>query len=147
MTKIKGEAPLSFLAQTDDRQAQLVIRPVRTEADYDWALAEIESYFENVPKHGTTQADRFDVLAALIEGYEAKHWPIDPPDPVDAISFRMDLSGYSQADLAKLIGSRSRASEIMGRKRPLTMEQAWKLHHHWNIPAEVLLRPYHTGRV
>lgn len=122
------------------------IRPIRTEADYDWALAEIEPYFLNEPQRGTPEADRFDVLAALIEAYEGKHWPIDPPDPVEAISYRMDQSGYSQADLAKLIGSRSRASEIMGRKRPLTMEQAWKLHQHWNIPAEALLRPYPTGR-
>ena len=122
------------------------IRPIRTEADYDWALAEIEAYFRKEPKRGTPEADRFDVLAAMIEAYEAKHWPIDPPDPVEAISYRMTLSGYSQSDLAKLIGSRSRASEIMGRKRPLTMEQAWKLHQHWQIPAEVLLRPYHTGR-
>ena len=123
------------------------IRPIRTEADYDWALAEIEAYFLAEPRRGTPEADRFDVLAALIEVYESKHWPIDPPDPVEAIGYRMDLSGYSQADLAKLIGSRSRASEIMGRKRPLTMEQAWKLHRHWNIPADVLLRPYHTTRV
>jgi HTH-type transcriptional regulator / antitoxin HigA len=122
------------------------IRPIRNEADYNWALAQIEPYFVDEPKRGTPEADRFDVLAALIEAYEAKHWPIDPPDPVEAINYRMDLSGYSQADLAKLIGSRSRASEIMGRKRPLTMEQAWKLHTNWNIPAEVLLRPYHTGR-
>lgn len=86
------------------------------------------------------------MLAALIEAYEAKHWPIDPPDPVEAIRFRMDLSGWRQVDLALLLGSRSRASEIMRRKRPLTMEQAWKLHREWNIPAEVLLRPYHTAR-
>jgi len=86
------------------------------------------------------------VLAALIEAYEAKHWPIDPPDPVEAIRYRMDLSGWRQVDLALLLGSRSRASEIMRRKRPLTMEQAWKLHREWNIPAEILLRPYHTGR-
>lgn len=122
------------------------IRPIRTEADYDWALKEVEQYFIREPRRGTPDADRFDVLSALIEAYEGKRWPIEPPDPVEAISFRMDLSGYSQVDLANLIGSRSRASEIMGRKRPLTMEQAWKLHRHWNIPAEVLLRPYHTGR-
>jgi HTH-type transcriptional regulator/antitoxin HigA len=122
------------------------IRPVRTEADYNWALKEIEPYFASEPKRGTPEADRFDVLAALIEAYEAKHWPIDPPDPVEAILFRMYLSGWRQVDLALLLGSRSRASEIMRRKRPLTMEQAWKLHREWNIPAEVLLRPYHTAR-
>lgn len=128
------------------RKKKADIRPIRTETDYDWALREIEAYFEHEPRRGTPEADRFDLLAALIEAYEAKHWPIDPPDPVEAIRFRMNLSGYSQSDLATLIGSRSRASEIMRRRRPLTMEQAWKLHRHWNIPAEVLLRPYHTGR-
>jgi HTH-type transcriptional regulator / antitoxin HigA len=121
------------------------IRPVRNEADYDRALQEIEPYFLHEPRRGTPQADRFDVLAALIEVYEAKHWPIDPPDPVEAIRYRMEISGLSQADLAQLIGSRSRASEILRRKRPLTMDQAWKLHRDWNIPADVLLRPYHTG--
>ncbi|HEX5281349.1 MAG TPA: transcriptional regulator, partial [Micropepsaceae bacterium] len=107
------------------------IRPIRTESDYDWALKEIEQYFENEPRRGTAAADRFDVLAALIEAYEAKTWPIDPPDAVEAIQFRMAQSGWGQADLARLVGSRSRASEIMRRKRPLTMEQAWKLHREW----------------
>ena len=83
----------------------------------------------------------FDVLATLIETYEEKHWPIDPPDPVDAIQYRMEQAGLGQADLARLLGSRSRASEIMRRKRSLTMEQALKLHEKWKIPAEALLRP------
>ncbi|HSC19107.1 MAG TPA: transcriptional regulator [Rhizomicrobium sp.] len=117
------------------------IRPIRREADYDWALKEIARYFEHEPKRGTAEADRFDVLSTLIEAYETKHWPIDPPDAVEAIRFRMEQSGLGQADLARLIGSRSRASEILRRKRPLTLEQAWKLHEQWQIPAEALLRP------
>ena len=117
------------------------IRPIRSETDYDWALKEIEPYFEREPKRGTPEADRFDVLAALLEAYEGKHWPIDPPDAVEAIRFRMEQSGLRQADLARLIGSRSRASEILRRKRPLTLEQAWKLHREWRIPAESLLLP------
>lgn len=117
------------------------IRPLRTEADYDWALAEIEPYFTNPPPVDTADAERFDVLAMLIEAYEARHWPIDPPDPVDAIRARMELSDYSQADLAILLGSRSRASEILGRRRGLTMEQAYRLHREWHIPAEALIRP------
>ncbi len=117
------------------------IRPLRTEADYDWALSEIAAYFTTPPPPGTAEAARFDVLAALIEVYEAHHWPIDPPDPVDAIRVRMEMSDYSQADLAKLLGSRSRASEILSRRRGLTMEQAYRLHREWNIPAEALLRP------
>ncbi|MBL6854562.1 MAG: XRE family transcriptional regulator [Alphaproteobacteria bacterium] len=116
------------------------ITPIRNERDYGRALKDIEVYFENEPRRGSAEADRFDVLAALIEAYEAKRWPIDPPDAVEAIRFRMEQSGLGQSDLARLLGSRSRASEIMRRKRPLTLEQAWKLHHEWHIPAEALLR-------
>jgi HTH-type transcriptional regulator / antitoxin HigA len=119
------------------------IRAIRNEADYDWALAEIAHYFENQPAPGTVAADRFDVLASLIEAYEAKNWPIEPTDPVEAIEYRMEISGYTQKDLSELIGSRSRASEILKRKRPLTMQMAHKLSVEWNIPAEVLLKPYH----
>ena len=118
------------------------IRPLRTERDYDWALGEVEQYFAREPRRGTAEADRFDVLAALIEAYEAKHWAIESPDPVEAIRYRMEQAGLAQTDFARLIGSRSRASEILNRRRLLTMEQAWKLHKEWNIPAEALLRPY-----
>jgi HTH-type transcriptional regulator/antitoxin HigA len=123
------------------RKTKMDVRPIRTEADYDWALKAIEPYFQREPKRGTPEADRFDVLAALIEAYEARHWPVEPPDAVEAIRFRMEMGGFGQADLARLFGSRSRASEILRRKRPLTLEQAWKLHHEWQIPAESLLRP------
>ncbi|WP_119389914.1 helix-turn-helix domain-containing protein [Taklimakanibacter lacteus] len=119
------------------------IRAIRNEADYDWALAEIAHYFENQPAPGTEAANRFDVLASLIETYESRHWPIEATDPIEAIEYRMEISGYTQKDLSELIGSRSRASEILGRKRPLTMQMAHKLSVEWNIPAEVLLRPYH----
>jgi HTH-type transcriptional regulator/antitoxin HigA len=81
-------------------------------------------------------------LAALIEAYERKHWPIDPPDPVEAIRYCMEQQGYTQADLAALLGSRSRASEILKRKRPLTLEMVRKLHREWGIPAESLLQAY-----
>lgn len=121
---------------------KIEIRPIRNERDYDWALKEIERYFDREPKRGSSEAARFDILAALIEAYEAKHWPIDPPDAIEAIRFRMQHSGLKQADLARLLGSRSRASEIMNRRRLLTMEQARKLNVEWRIPAEVLLRPY-----
>jgi HTH-type transcriptional regulator/antitoxin HigA len=118
------------------------IRPLRSEADYDAALTEIERYFEREPEIGTAEADRFDLLALVIADYEAKHWAIDPPDPVEAIKYRMEQAGYRQRDLAALLGSRSRASEILARKRPLTLEMAWKLNRDWGIPAESLLRPY-----
>ena len=120
------------------------IRPLRTEADYDWALAQIELYFAHQPPPGNPEAERFDVLAALIENYEAKYWPIEALDPVEAIRIRMEQSGYTQADLAKLLGSRSRASEILARRRSLTMEQAYRLHREWHIPAEALIRPLHA---
>lgn len=120
--------------------SRMEIHPIRTEADYDGALAEVTHYFDHEPEPGTPEADRFDVLATLIEAYEREHWPIEPPDPVDAIRYRMQQAGYTQADLAELIGSRPRASEILRRKRGLTMKMAWKLHTRWQIPAESLIR-------
>ena len=122
------------------------IRPVHSEAEYDAALDDIGRYFEHEPEPGTPEADRFELLALVIADYEARHWPIDPPDPVEAIRYRMEQAGYGQQDLADLLGSRSRASEILSRKRPLTMEMAWKLNHEWGIPAESLIRPYDLRR-
>jgi HTH-type transcriptional regulator/antitoxin HigA len=121
--------------------AKKVIRPLRTEREYEAALDEIERYFEREPKRGTPDADRFDLLALVIEDYENKHWPIDPPDPVEAIRFRMETGGLSQADLGRLLGSRQRASDILKRRRPLTLRMIWKLHREWGIPAEALIRP------
>ena len=116
-----------------------MIRPLRTEADYDRALAEIEPFFANEPEPGTPEADAFDLLALVIQDYERRHWPIDPPDPVDAIRYRMEAGGYSQSDLGRLLGSRQRASDILNRKRRLTMAMAAKLHRDWQIPADSLL--------
>jgi HTH-type transcriptional regulator/antitoxin HigA len=121
--------------------AKKMIRPVRTETEYDEALDEIERYFDNEPKQGTAEADRFDLLALIIEDYERKRWPIEPPDTIDAIRYRMETGGYTQADLGRLLGSRQRASDILMGKRPLTMRMAWKLHREWDIPAEALIAP------
>jgi HTH-type transcriptional regulator / antitoxin HigA len=121
--------------------AKKMIRPLRSEADYDAALEEIDWYFENEPKPGTPDADRFDLLALVIEDYERKHWPIEPPDTIDAIRYRMETGDYTQADLGRLLGSRQRASDILSRKRSLTIRMAWKLHREWNIPAEALIVP------
>jgi HTH-type transcriptional regulator / antitoxin HigA len=115
------------------------IRPIRNEADYDAALKDIEQYFVHEPEPGSLEADRFDILAALIGAYEQAHWPIAPPDAISAIREIMALKRYTQSDLATLLGSRSRASEILNRRRSLTMEQARKLHRDWRIPAESLL--------
>ncbi|WP_375312248.1 hypothetical protein WHZ77_02585 [Bradyrhizobium sp. A5] len=87
-----------------------MIRPLRSESDYDSALEEIERYFESEPKPGTPEGDRFDLLALVIEDYERKHWPIDPPDAVDAIRYRMETGQHTQADLGRLLGSRQRAT-------------------------------------
>ena len=122
------------------------IRPLKTEADYDWAIAEITRYFEVEPEIGSPDADRFDVLATLIEAYEEKHYPIATPDPVDAIAGYMDMAGVTQRDMAKLLGSRARASEILHRKRAITMDMAFRLNEAWRIPAEILIRPYPLAR-
>ena len=121
--------------------AKKITRPLRSEADYDAALEEIERYFEIEPKPDTPEADRFDLLALIIEDYERKRWPIEPPDTVDAIRYRMEMGEYTQADLGRLLGSRQRASDILTRKRPLTMGMAWRLHREWGIPAEALIAP------
>jgi HTH-type transcriptional regulator/antitoxin HigA len=122
----------------------MLIRPIRNEVDYEAALDEIAHYFEREPAPGTPEADRFDLLAMLIADYEREYWPIDPPEPIEAIQCYMEQRGYTQSDLAALLGSRSRASEILNRRRPLTMEMAWKLHRDWGLPAESLIRPYPT---
>src|ERR1700746_3556356 len=121
--------------------AKKIIRPLRSEADYDAALNEIERYFENEPKPGTPEADRFDLLALIIEDYERKRWPIEPPDTIDAIRYRMETGGYTQADLGRLLGSRQRASDILTGKRPLTMRMAGRPNRRWGIPADALIAP------
>ena len=121
--------------------AKKVMRPLHSEAEYEAAVDEIERYFDREPRKGTPEADRFDLLALLIEDYERSHWPIDPPDPRDAIRYGMKLGGHTQADLGRLLGSRQRASDILLGRRALTIQMAWKLHRAWGIPAEALIRP------
>lgn len=121
--------------------AKKIVRPLRSQSDYETALKEIERYFEDEPKHGTPEADRFDLLALIIEDYERRNWPIEPPHPIDAIRYRMETGGYSQADLGRLLGSRQRASDILMGRRSLTMKMAWRLYREWGIPAEALIAP------
>ncbi|MBE1712137.1 MULTISPECIES: helix-turn-helix domain-containing protein [Mesorhizobium] len=121
------------------------IRSLKTEADYDWAIAEITKYFENEPEVGSLDGDRFDVLATLIEAYEDKHYPIEAPDPVEAIQSHMQLFNLSRKALAEVIGSSPRATEVLNRKRALTLDMVFKLNKEWNIPAEVLVQPYHLA--
>ncbi|HTW52071.1 MAG TPA: helix-turn-helix domain-containing protein [Stellaceae bacterium] len=115
------------------------LRPIHTEADYDAALAEVEGYFENEPKRGTAEGDRFEILLALLGAYENEHWTVEAPSAVDAIREIMTMKGYTQRDLGNLLGSPSRASELLNRRRPLNMEQAYKLHEAWQVPAACLL--------
>lgn len=117
------------------------VMPLRSEGDYELALAEIETYFAGEPKPDTPAADRFDLLALVIEDYERRLWPVGLPDALSAIRYRMETGGYSQADLGRLVGSRQRASDILTGKRPITMAMAWKLYNDWKIPAEVLISP------
>jgi HTH-type transcriptional regulator / antitoxin HigA len=93
------------------------------------------------PTPGSPDADRFDLLTLVVDDYERIHWPMQPPDPIVAIRYGMETRGLTQADLGRLLGSRQRASDILSRRRPLTMRMAWKLHRDWGIPAEVLIRP------
>ncbi|MDE2789767.1 MAG: XRE family transcriptional regulator [Paracoccaceae bacterium] len=119
------------------------IRPIRTEEDYNWALTEIAPYFDNVPEMGTPNADRFDVLADLISAYEARNHSVEPLNPVDFISTYMEEAGLQQGDLASVVGSASRASEFLNRKRPLTLSAIQKIHRDWRLPASILIQPYH----
>lgn len=119
------------------------IRAIKTDSDLAWAIAEISPYFDNPPDLGTPDADRFDVLATLIEAFEDKHYHIDAPEPVELIKTHMELTGRTQGDLAALFGSRSRASEVLNRKRALTVDMIHRLHKEWGIPAECLVEPYH----
>lgn len=115
------------------------LRPIRTEADYEEALAEVERLWG--AKTGTAEGDRLDVLATLIDVYETKHYPIDPPDPVEAIRFRMEQQGLTRKDLEEIIGPRNRVADILNRKRGLSIEMIRQLHQRLGISAEVLIRP------
>ncbi|WP_158812042.1 type II toxin-antitoxin system HigA family antitoxin [Beijerinckia sp. L45] len=115
------------------------LKPIRTEADYENALADVARLWG--AKTGTAKGDRLDVLATLIDAYEAQHDPMDPPDPIDAIAFRMEQQGLSRKDLEPLIGTRARVAEIMNRQRSLSMAMIRRLHQHLGISADVLIRP------
>ncbi len=117
------------------------IRPIHTEDDYKDALREVSAYFDNEPSPGTPDGDRFEILLTLVEAYEAKRYPIDLPDPVEAIKFRMDQAGLTPKDLVPAIGRINRVYEILNRKRPLTLNMIRKLHQKFGIPAECLIQP------
>ena len=117
------------------------IRPIRTEVDYKAVLREVSAYFDNEPEPGTEDGDRFEILLTLVEAYEAKQFPVDLPDPIEAIRFRMDQEGLTAKDLEPAIGKRNRVYEILNGKRNLTLAMVWRLHEMFGIPAESLIKP------
>ncbi|MDX2002676.1 MAG: transcriptional regulator [Chitinophagales bacterium] len=116
------------------------IKLIKTENDYQQALKRLEGIFD--AKKGSKEGDELEILSLLIEKYEDEHYPIDAPDPIEAIKFRMEQNGYEPKDLEKIIGSRGRVSEILNKKRKLTLEMIRKLHNQWHIPTDVLVQPY-----
>jgi HTH-type transcriptional regulator / antitoxin HigA len=116
------------------------VKPIKTEADYEAALAEIEQLFD--AKSGTPEGDRLEVLAALVEIYEDEHYEIPLPDPIEAINYYIESRGLSRQDLEPYFGSRARVSEILNRRRPLSLEMIRRLSVGLGIPAEVLIQPY-----
>jgi HTH-type transcriptional regulator/antitoxin HigA len=115
------------------------LKPIRSEADYEEALAEVERLWGS--KSGTPEGDRLDVLATLIDAYEAEHHPMDPPDPIEAIKFRMEQQGLTRKDLRPLLGTRTRVSEVLNRKRGLSITMIRRIHERLGISADVLIRP------
>ncbi len=115
------------------------VKPIRTAKDYEAALKEVERRWG--AKTGTPAGDRLDVLATLIDAYEAEHFPMDPPDPIEAIKFRMEQQGLTRKDLEPLIGTRTRVAEVLNRRRNLSIAMIRRLHAALGISAELLIRP------
>jgi HTH-type transcriptional regulator/antitoxin HigA len=123
----------------------MTIRPVRTDADHRAALAKIEKLWGAAS--GTPEGDKLDVLATLVETYEERRWPLPSRrrfDPIDVLRYAIEELGHTQAELAKIIGSRARASEILSRRRPLTLQMIQKISAAWKVSADLLVRPYRT---
>lgn len=116
------------------------LKPIKTKKDYQQALERLELIFDS--KKETKEGDELEILGILIEQYESEHFPIDLPDPIEAIKFRMEQLGYTQTDLAKVVGLKSRASEILNKKRKLSLDMIRQLHEKLNIPTDVLIQAY-----
>lgn len=120
------------------------IGPISNDEDHARALRRIEALWGAAP--GTPEGDQLDVLATLVEHYEERRFPVRQSDPIETIRVHMEMTGRSQRDLSMLLGSASRASELLNRKRALTMDMAYRLHDQWGIPADALLMPYELER-
>jgi len=114
------------------------IKPIKTRTDYRAALKDIERLM--LAEAGTPEGERLDLLTTLVEAYERKHFPMDLPDAVEAIKFRMEQAGLTPKDLVPLIGQLNRVYEVLNRKRPLTLKMVWRLHRELGIPAESLIK-------
>jgi HTH-type transcriptional regulator / antitoxin HigA len=114
------------------------ILPIKTQRDYRRVLKEIEGLM--TAKRNTAEGDRLDVLVTSVEAWERKHYPLDLPDPVEAIKYHMDQTGLQPRDLIPFIGSRNRVHEVLNRRRPLTLKMIWRLHQGLGIPAESLIK-------
>ena len=120
------------------------LKPIRSRGDYDAAMAEIERLWG--ARSGTPVGDRLDILATLVDAYENEHYPIDPPDPIEAIKFRMEQRGLTRKDLADILGSRTRVAEVLNRRRGLSINMIRRLHQKLGISVEVLIRPIRTKK-
>ncbi len=120
------------------------IRPIKTEADYQAALLRVEALMQAQPN--TPEGDDLDILSTLIAAYEEQHYPILPPDPVEALMYWMETRDLTRRDLEHLLGSRARVAEILNRRRRLSLEMIRRLHSELGIPAEILIQPYSTSK-
>ncbi|MCW5900540.1 MAG: transcriptional regulator [Flavobacteriales bacterium] len=118
------------------------VKPIRTKKEHKAALLRIEELFDLDPKDGSPEADELELLTMVVEDYEDIHYPVPPPEPIEAIKFRLDQMGLSEKDLDKWLGSRQRRSEILNGKRKLSLSMIRTLHKHLRIPAETLIREY-----
>jgi HTH-type transcriptional regulator/antitoxin HigA len=118
----------------------MTVKLIKTKKEYQQAMERLEMLFD--AKKGSEEGDELEVLSILIEKYENEHFPIDLPDPIEAIKFRMEQLGYNQGDLAKVVGLKSRASEILNKKRKLSLDMIRELHKKLHIPTDVLIQPY-----
>ncbi len=130
---------MTKLMQQKFNKTHMNIRPIKTETDYNWALAEIDSLFDAEPD--TPDSDRLDVLVTLVEVYEDQHYSIPLPDPIEMIQYYMESRGLTRRDLRPYIGTRARVSEILNKKRPLSLNMIQKLHTGLGISGDVLLQP------
>ena len=122
---------------------EIELKPIRTPVDYDRALDALGQLW--TAEANSPESDQLDVLATLIDAYEAQHFPMDPPDPIEAIKFRMEQQGLTRKDLEDVIGTRTRIAEVFGRKRDLSIGLIRRLHERFGIPAEILIRPTRTA--